>query len=150
MFKQRAVKKQYHALVDGKVKGDRGTIDNALGKICSYQGQSVWGEVPPGQGLPARTDWEVVARGADATLLLCRPMTGRTHQIRVHLSGMGHPILGDSQYGKTFTCAFRPQRCMLHASELAFEHPVTGKEIAIHSPLPEDFKEAIARVMEGK
>jgi 23S rRNA-/tRNA-specific pseudouridylate synthase len=67
------------------------------------------------------------------------PITGRTHQLRVHLSEMGHPILGDFQYGKTFTCSISPKRQMLHASYLAFIHPTHQKEIEIKAPLPQDF-----------
>jgi RluA family pseudouridine synthase len=149
-FKQRKVKKSYLALVDGAVKEPRGTIDNALAKISTYQGQSLWGEVAADKGLRARTDWEAARRGGGSTLMICRPLTGRTHQIRVHMSGMGHPILGDAQYGRVFKCPFRPGRCLLHASEVAFEHPVTGKTVVISAPLPEDFNSALIQLMGEK
>jgi 23S rRNA-/tRNA-specific pseudouridylate synthase len=73
-------------------------------------------------------------------------LTGRTHQLRVHLSEMGHPILGDLQYGKHFTCQTRPKRQLLHASLVRFKHPQTQKEIEIKAPLPQDFRETLEQL----
>lgn len=146
-FKQRLVEKKYFALVDGRIKKQCGNIENTLGKISVFEGQTLWGEVSPEKGLPAQTEWEVVKRGSDATLVMCKPRTGRTHQLRVHMSSLGHPILGDSQYGKRFKCAYKPSRFLLHAAELAFQHPVTGKPLVVSAPLPQDFNDAINVLM---
>lgn len=149
-FKQRQVAKTYYAIVDGVIKQKTGKIDNFLGKIGACHGQTLWGEVAGGKGLPAYTEWEVVKKGREATMVVCKPRTGRTHQLRVHLSGIDHPILGDSQYGKSFKCRYKPARCLLHAAEITFQHPSTGKLLTIESPFPEDFNEAAAALMGGK
>jgi RluA family pseudouridine synthase len=140
LFKKRLVKKTYLAIVDGVPKKPLGIIENHLGKLHVYQGQTIWGEVP--QGLYAKTNWKVQQSGNGAAMLSCQPETGRTHQIRVHLSGIGHPILGDHQYGRAATCKYRPQRTLLHASSISFEHPFTKKMFHIDSPMPQDFIEA--------
>lgn len=141
LFKKRLVKKTYFAIVNGIPAKSSGTIENQLGKLHVYHGQAIWGEVL--KGLPAKTLWEVKKKGKGAALIICRPETGRTHQIRVHLSGLGHPILGDHQYGRSFTCSYRPQRVLLHAAEVAFEHPKTKQPILIKAPIPSDFSEAM-------
>lgn len=145
IFKEKLVDKEYLALVDGVPHKKQGTIDNFMGKIASFQGQTLWGEVAG--GLPARTEWLVEKGGAEAALLRCFPITGRTHQLRVHFSGMGHPILGDSQYGRRFRCPFKPRRCLLHARKLSFTHPDTGDRLEVEAPLPEDFLEAMRHTL---
>lgn len=143
LFKKRLINKEYLAIVDGVPQDTQGLIDNYLGEVHRYQGQTIWGEVEQKKGLQAITAWKCERRGKDAALLRCFPKTGRTHQIRVHLSGIGHPILGDHQYGKKFRCSYRPTRCMLHASVLSFPHPCGGNEVKIRAPLPEDFRSAV-------
>jgi len=140
LFRAKKIHKVYYAWVDGVPAKSNGIIDNYLGKRSAYAGQAIWGAVSASKGLHARTEWRLERQAKNASLLRCVPITGRTHQIRVHLSGMGHPILGDHQYGRTFRCPYRPQRCLLHASEIAFEHPATGKSLAIQAPLPEDMQ----------
>jgi 23S rRNA pseudouridine1911/1915/1917 synthase len=88
-------------------------------------------------GKPARTHYEVVERFGVATLLSCRLETGRTHQIRVHLASLGHPLIGDPAYGKRGPIAFARQA--LHAARLGLVHPGTGKACEWNSPLPADF-----------
>ncbi|HEV8052187.1 MAG TPA: RluA family pseudouridine synthase [Parachlamydiaceae bacterium] len=143
LFKQRLVKKTYLAFVKGIPSKTSGMIENSLGKLHVFHGQTVWGVVPREKGLLAKTSWEVKEKGKGSALLICRPETGRTHQIRVHLSNLGFPILGDHQYGSSFAGEYRPQRIMLHASEISFEHPKTKQPLNISSPLPDDFKEAM-------
>ncbi len=143
LFKERLVSKVYLALVDGAVAKAEGTIDNYLGKKHSYEGQTVYGSVEEKRGQRAITHWRVHKRGKSATLLSCEPYTGRTHQLRAHLSGMGHPILGDAQYSKKFICHLRPKRNLLHAYTVAFKHPTTGKPIKATAPIPLDFKQAL-------
>ena len=142
-FKLFKVKKSYLAIVDGVVNKKTGSIDNYLGKKHVYAGQTIWGPVDKEKGLHAHTDWRLVVRGKQASLLYCLPRTGRTHQIRVHCAGMGHPILGDFQYVKKFTCDFHPPRYLLHAYKIQFKHPLTGHVINIEAPIPQDFLQAL-------
>lgn len=142
-FRKRGVAKVYLALVDGCPEELGGVIENRLGKIATYQGQTIYGKVSGEKGLAAKTRWTLKKSGKNAALLECRPETGRTHQIRVHLAEMGHPILGDYQYGKRFRSKMRPKRLLLHASQVAFLHPIFGKKVNIEAPLPQDFIEAM-------
>lgn len=141
-FKKREVKKGYLAIVTGRVKKDRGTIDNFLGPLSSYAGQTIYGAVEEKKGERAITFWKCLQRSSSASLLWCEPLTGRTHQLRVHLSQMGHPILGDVQYAprKLFPLS---SRNLLHAYDLRFIHPITGKPIAVVAPIPADFQRAL-------
>jgi RluA family pseudouridine synthase len=143
LFKNRQVSKQYLAIVDGIPKQSRGKIDNFIGPLKRYQGQTIHGELPPPHGLQAITHWHLEKAGKDCSLIQCSPKTGRTHQIRVHLSGINHPILGDFQYGKHFKCTYRPNRYLLHAEMIAFTNPRNGQEIRVQAPLSSDFKIAI-------
>jgi 23S rRNA pseudouridine1911/1915/1917 synthase len=94
-------------------------------------------------GKPARTHFRVREAFTDATLLECRLDTGRTHQIRVHLASIGHPLIGDPVYAKNRSTLPPPlnkfPRQALHAARLAFVHPVSGKEVIFTAPLPADF-----------
>lgn len=143
LFKKLQIKKSYLAIVDGVPKQRSGVIDNYLGELHRYQGQALYGAVDATQGQRAITAWECEKAGKEASLLRFIPKTGRTHQIRVHCSEMGHPILGDYQYGRRYRCKYRPPRCLLHAAFLSFAHPTTGKIVEIAAPLPIDFNEAI-------
>ena len=142
LFRQKKVDKTYLALVDGVIREKEGTISSKLAAKHRYQGQTIYGSSKKGQ--LAETCWKRVGIGPMATLLECYPLTGRTHQIRVHLKEAGHPILGDLQYGRHFKCAYRPFRHLLHAYKISFPHPVTGEQIALEAPLPGDFLSAIA------
>jgi 23S rRNA pseudouridine1911/1915/1917 synthase len=93
-------------------------------------------------GKPARTHYEVVERFGGATLLRCRLETGRTHQIRVHLAALGHPLVGDPAYGRKGPIPFARQA--LHAAALALVHPVSGRPRNWESPLPPDFHDLLA------
>jgi 23S rRNA pseudouridine955/2504/2580 synthase/23S rRNA pseudouridine1911/1915/1917 synthase len=143
LFRQRQIKKTYLALVSGVPAKSSGSIENYLGKLHVYHGQSVWGVVPKDKGVLAKTSWEVKEKGKKATLMICRPETGRTHQIRVHLSGLGHPIIGDHHYGYVFFGTYTPERLLLHAAEIAFDHPKSGQPMVIKAELPPDFKDAM-------
>jgi 23S rRNA pseudouridine955/2504/2580 synthase/23S rRNA pseudouridine1911/1915/1917 synthase len=144
LFKEQKVNKSYYALVDGVPKQFSGVIENYLGVRHRYQGQTIWGEVPKGKGAYAYTQWRCVKKGKGASLFLCFPKTGRTHQIRAHLAGIGFPILGDYQYARLqFRSSYQPTRCLLHAYRVIFEHPITKKKIDVTAPLPDDFVEAL-------
>lgn len=143
LFKERAISKLYLALVDGVIEKEEGTTDNFLGKKHSYQGQTVYGAVDERKGLRAITHWKCLKRGKSASVVCCEPYTGRTHQLRIHLSAMGHPILGDTQYGKKFISHYKPRRNLLHAYSISFKHPKSGKQIKVIAPIPHDFKQAL-------
>jgi len=140
-FKHFRVKKSYKTIVDGSINRKQGTIENYLGRKKTFSGQSIWGAVKTG-GLHALTIWKMLKVGKNATLLQCFPQTGRTHQIRVHMSEMHHPILGDFQYGKDFKCFYRPAHYLLHAEKISFLHPKTEQLVTVEAPLSEEFCKA--------
>jgi 23S rRNA-/tRNA-specific pseudouridylate synthase len=100
------------------------------------------------EGRASETGFEVQERFDRATLLEAVPRTGRTHQIRVHLASIGHPILGDRPYGGAGdeARALGLVRPFLHAARLVFEHPMTGERVDLEEPLPDDLEEALARL----
>jgi 23S rRNA pseudouridine1911/1915/1917 synthase len=141
-FATRALKKEYVALVSGVPQLLSGTIDRAISRHPTHRHRMTVGE----GGKPARTDWErVEAFGDIAALVRCQIFTGRTHQIRVHLKSLGHPILGDPLYGwkPDDRLASQPERVMLHAEHLVLTHPKSGKELDLRAPLPKDFEKTI-------
>ncbi|MBI4057091.1 MAG: RluA family pseudouridine synthase [Elusimicrobia bacterium] len=135
-FKLRQVKKVYRAVVKGAVKNDQGLLEIPLGR--KPHGRKI--EVM-GSGKEAVTGYRVVKRSSAATLLEVFPKTGRTHQIRVHLSTMGHPVVGDHLYGKKNEASGVP-RMLLHAYQLEFDCPRTGKRVRFKAVVPTDFKKA--------
>jgi 23S rRNA pseudouridine955/2504/2580 synthase len=143
LFKERAIRKLYLAIVDGAIGKDEGIIDNFLGKKQHCEGKTIHSFVDKKKGLRAITYWKCLKRSKAASVICCEPYTGRTHQLRVHLSSISHPILGDTQYGKKFTSSLHPHRNLLHAYSVAFKHPITGKEIKVIAPIPADFKQAL-------
>lgn len=141
-FASRALKKEYVALVSGVPKKDSGTIDSAISRHPVHRHRMTTGE----GGRPSKTDWVIEKKfGELAALVRCRIHTGRTHQIRVHLKSLGHPLLGDSTYGWKQNPALPvPPRVMLHAEHLVFSHPINGKTMDLNAPLPADFKKMLA------
>lgn len=141
-FASRTLTKEYLALVGGVPQLLSGTIDRAIARHPTHRHRMTVAE----GGKPARTDWEQVeAFGTMAALLRCRIFTGRTHQIRVHLKSLGHPILGDALYGWKYDPALgtEPKRVMLHAEHLVVTHPISGKVLDLRAPLPADFSAVI-------
>jgi len=149
-FAERSVVKEYLALVSGVPRLMSGSIQKAIGRNKRHRHKMA--VVEEGQGRASWTDWVLVERYGDlAALLSCTLHTGRTHQIRVHLSSIGHPLLGDSAYGwKANTRMKRdPGRVMLHAARLQVVHPKTGKVLDLRAPLPADFKAQIKALKAG-
>lgn len=142
LFERREVEKTYLALVDGVPKEKEGVRKSQFVKKGSFEGQTIWGS--GNGGLTAITRWERLAVGKNASLVVCKPETGRTHQIRVHMAEMGHPILVDRQYAKSFRCSLFFQRPLLHAYRLRFTFQ--GKEIDVTAPLFVDIRDAMGRV----
>jgi len=148
MFSEHLVRKEYEALTGLRAKpiADNFRVENRLDRITPLSQQGKWGAVAEG-GDYASTEFEVIRRGNAGLQLAARPMTGRTHQIRVHLAGCGLPILGDALYGGAGRVGpWTVPRVMLHAASLHFPHPVTGKSITVQSPLPRDFRTCLENV----
>lgn len=147
-FASRALQKEYVTLVAGVPKEASGTIDRGISRHPVHRHRMTVGE----GGRPARTDYEVLESfGGAAAYLRCRIHTGRTHQIRVHLKSLGHPVLGDEVYGwKPRADLPVPPRVMLHAEHLAFSHPVSAKVLDLRAPLPKDFKQMLAALRKRK
>jgi 23S rRNA pseudouridine1911/1915/1917 synthase len=137
-FAARTVEKIYLALVAGKLRKAAGTIEQNIGRHPVHRQRM---RVTSLRGRTARTEYRVIRASHGASLIECRLHTGRTHQVRVHLHHLGHPILGDKLYGPRFAKNFSRQ--MLHAWKLGFHHPRTNEWKEFEAPLPEDFKEAI-------
>ncbi len=141
-FAARTVVKEYVALVSGVPRLMSGSIHKAIGRNVRHRHKMAVVEEGHG-GRASWTDWEIVERYGDlAALVTCTLHTGRTHQIRVHMASLGHPLLGDSAYGwKANTGLGRqPGRVMLHAARLALMHPATGRILDLKAPLPADFR----------
>jgi 23S rRNA pseudouridine1911/1915/1917 synthase len=133
------VERRYITLVWGTVESDAGLVDAPIGRASKDATQMAVAE----KGKPARTRYEVLERfdePAPTTLLECRLETGRTHQIRVHLAAIGHPVVGDARYRGQRRSVPAP-RPFLHAHRLALDHPVNGERSEHHSPLPADLEE---------
>jgi 23S rRNA pseudouridine1911/1915/1917 synthase len=150
-FKNRTVKKVYSAIVYGRFSQVEGLIDSAIGRHPSERKRM---STRTKRGREAITRWKKVEEFDGCTLLEIFPQTGRTHQIRVHLSSIGHPVLGDPLYGRKGRpgtihdpvlkeCVKRMNRQALHAQRLEFTHPRTGERVQFISPIPQDMKEAL-------
>ena len=138
-IKDHSIRRIYEGIVIGNVKEDEGTVAGAIGrnpKDRKKMAMHVHG------GKEAITHYRVLERFPDYTYMEFRLETGRTHQIRVHMAGIGHPLLGDDVYGPA-RCKFHLQGQTLHAKTIGFIHPTTGKYMEIDAPLPEYFEELL-------
>ena len=122
-FQERVVHKSYHAIVYGVIEQDSGEISLAIATDWSNRPLQ---KICPETGKSALTRFEVLQRAADRTRVLLKPVTGRSHQLRIHMRELGHPILGCDMYAHEAALAMAP-RLMLHATTLAFTHPTTGQ-----------------------
>lgn len=130
-FKDREVGKEYFALVAGKFEENSGLVDAPVGRSSKDKTKMT---VKLG-GKEARTKFQVINRLSDSTLLKVKPLTGRTHQIRVHMDYIGHRILGDSYYGGPSY-----KRLMLHSKRLKLTHPKNRKKVTLEAPTPQEFE----------
>ena len=138
-IKEHSLTRAYKALVHGSLKNDRGTIDAPIGRHGTDRKKMT---VTYGNAREAVTHFEVMARYGRYTLVECRLETGRTHQIRVHMSKSGHPIVGDQTYGVKKE-AFKLNGQLLHAYKLGFIHPVSREYMEFESRLPDYFQKVI-------
>ena len=136
----RGITREYAALVEGRPPARSGTIDAPIGRDRRVRTRNSTDTDEPRE---ARTHFELAEALPQHTLLRVRLETGRTHQIRVHLQAIGYPVAGDPEYGTGGELGLRRQ--FLHASRLAFTHPVTGEAVATTSPLPADLAAALER-----
>jgi 23S rRNA pseudouridine1911/1915/1917 synthase len=141
LIQSRQLEREYLALVEGRPPARTGTIEAPIGRDPRVRTRmAVGGNFPR----DARTRFTLERAFEGFSLLRLRLDTGRTHQIRVHLQSIGHPVAGDPEYGTAGLLDL--ERQFLHATRLAFPHPLTGEPIEVHSPLPNDLREALERL----
>jgi 23S rRNA pseudouridine1911/1915/1917 synthase len=140
-FAARSVEKVYLVLAAGKLRKRSGIIEEKIGRHPIHRQRMA---VAPTRGRTAKTEYRVMRANGEISLIECRLHSGRTHQIRVHLHHLGHPVLGDKVYGQKFAKDFPRQ--MLHAWKLGFRHPRTEELKNFEAPLPDDFQAALAKL----
>ena len=134
--------REYEAVCVGVLKEDAGTVDAPIGRNPTDRKKMA---VDRKNGRPAVTHWSVLARYPGRTHIRCRLETGRTHQIRVHLASLGHPLLGDTVYGAKKPVPGLAGQC-LHARRLSFLHPRTGERLTLECPLPAWFEQVLTKL----
>ena len=138
----RSLSRVYEAVVRGNLREDTGTVDRPIGRHPTDRKRMA---VTEKNSRPAVTHWEVLARYRGYTHIRCRLETGRTHQIRVHMASLGHPLLGDFTYGAPSPEKGLEGQC-LHARELKFIHPRTGEPVHLETPLPAYFQDVLSKL----
>ena len=141
-LKDHTMARTYEAIVCGSFREDSGTVDAPIGRHPSDRKKMC---VTERNSKNAVTHWEVVARYRGYTHIRCKLETGRTHQIRVHMAHIGHPILGDMVYGHKKAELGQDSQC-LHAGALCFRHPRDGRPVMVFSPLPEYFQKVLEKL----
>jgi len=146
-FEEKKVEKVYVALVFGKIANPEGTIEAPVGRKITDRKKMA---VTALRSRQAITHFRVREILGDFTLLEVRPKTGRTHQIRVHLAHIGHPVVGDSEYGQPAPKNWGINRQLLHAEKLGFTHPFRKDWVEFAAPLPSDFRKVITRLRKDR
>ena len=141
-LKDHSMYRVYEAIVCGNLKEDSGTVDAPIGRHPTDRKKMC---VTPRNSREAVTHWEVIARYRGYTHVRCKLETGRTHQIRVHMAHIGHPILGDTVYGHKSKELGQDSQC-LHAGSLCFAHPRDGRPVMAFAPLPEYFTQVLEKL----
>ena len=145
-FRENQVLKTYTALLGGRLKGRERRVDLPLDRSRSKGSER---RVRAGSGQSAQTRFLPRSGWQEATLVRAMPITGRTHQIRVHAAAIGHPVLGDDRYGRNRGALEQEiglKRLFLHASEVSLRHPLTSRALRLHAPLPEELHAALERL----
>ena len=140
-LKDRSLSRTYEAVVRGNLREDAGTVDRPIGRHPTDRKRMA---IVPG-GRPAVTHWQVLARYKGYTHVRCKLETGRTHQIRVHMASLGHPLLGDFTYGAPSPEKGLEGQC-LHARALQFLHPRSGEPVRLETPLPDYFLDVLSKL----
>ena len=141
-LKEHSIKRRYRAVVQGNLKEDEGTVNAPVGRHPTDRKKMA---INHKNGKEAITHYKVLERFGQATYIECRLETGRTHQIRVHMASLGHPLLGDTVYGSSKN-PYHLQGQALHAMILGFVHPITGEYLEFEAPLPEYFSKLLERL----
>ncbi|MBQ9140476.1 MAG: RluA family pseudouridine synthase [Lachnospiraceae bacterium] len=142
-LKEHSITRRYHAICHGVLKEDEGTINKPIGRHPTERKKMAVNER---NGKNAVTHYKVLQRFKEYTYIECQLETGRTHQIRVHMASIGHPLLGDEVYAVGRKCPFKLQGQTLHAKILGFKHPSTGEYIEADAPLPEYFTNLVDKL----
>ena len=142
-LKEHTIKRRYRAIVQGNIREDEGTVEGAIGRHPTDRKKMA---IHVKNGKPAITHYKVLERFGNATYVECRLETGRTHQIRVHMTSIGHPLLGDEVYGSGKN-PYHLQGQTLHAQVLGFIHPRTGEYMEFCAPLPEYFEQLLNKLI---
>ena len=145
-LKEHSITRKYHAIVHGRLKEDQGTIDKPIGRHPIDRKKM---SVHCTNGREAITHYRVLKRFQQFTYIECQLETGRTHQIRVHMSSIGHPILGDQIYGPA-KCPYKLQGQTLHAKVLGITHPTTGEYMEFDAPLPDYFQALLEKMHQNE
>lgn len=135
-LKEHSITRKYRAIVYGRIMEEEGTVNAPIGRHPTDRKKMAINEK---NGKPAVTHYKVLERFDKYTYIECQLETGRTHQIRVHMTSIGHPLLGDEVYGNT-KCPFKLEGQTLHAMTIGFIHPTTGEYVEYEAPLPEYFE----------
>ena len=141
-LKKHSIKRRYRAVVQGNLKEDEGTVNAPVGRHPTDRKKMA---INHKNGKEAITHYKVLERFGQATYIECRLETGRTHQIRVHMASLGHPLLGDTVYGSSKN-PYHLQGQALHAMILGFVHPITGEYLEFEAPLPEYFSKLLEKL----
>ena len=141
-LKCHSIRRRYRAVVQGNLKEDEGTIEGPIGRHPTDRKKMA---INYKNGKDAVTHYKVLERFGQATYVECRLETGRTHQIRVHMASIGHPLLGDNIYGPKNAAGGLEGQC-LHARVLGFVHPRTGQYMEFEAPLPDYFQKLLVKL----
>ena len=144
-LKEHSITRRYYAIVHGNLKEDEGVIDAPIGRDPNNRKRMA---INHKNGKNAVTHYKVLERFGRFTWIECRLETGRTHQIRVHMASIGHPLLGDALYGPT-KCPYQLQGQTLHAYVLGFIHPSTGEYMEFQAPLPDYFEDLLKKLRQS-
>ena len=144
-LKEHSITRRYYAIVHGNLKEDEGVIDAPIGRDPNNRKRMA---INHKNGKDAVTHYKVLERFGRFTWIECRLETGRTHQIRVHMASIGHPLLGDALYGPA-KCPYQLQGQTLHAYVLGFIHPSTGEYMEFQAPLPDYFEDLLKKLRQS-
>lgn len=141
-IKSKTAHRQYVAIVKGNIKEESGIIHGDIGRDPKDRKKMA---IVSENGKPASTQFKVLERYGDYTLVECTLMTGRTHQIRVHMTHIGHPLIGDPKYGTTKS-PFKINGQALHSENLSLIHPITKEKLFFSAPIPDDMAKILIKL----